>query len=286
MVFIIFMGFSYTSPGRRFVVFDSFRGITRKRPEKKRLRPTKRTCGRNHSGVITCRHRGGRHKRLYRQLDFHRKKLGWSGLVQSIEYDPGRNARLALIYYKDGEKNYIIAPQGLDVGQNVVAGFRVSIHIGNSIPLWNIPLGTNIYNVEVCPGSGGKIARSAGTSVQLVARSNGFSTLRLPSGEFRLVRQTCWATVGQVGNAAAMQGRVGKAGRIRWLGWRPSVRGAAINPNDHPHGGGEGRCAIGRVSPATPWGRVRLGVKTRRLNKYSDALILRTRSLLFLLEGI
>jgi large subunit ribosomal protein L2 len=227
--------------------------------------------------MITCRHHGGGHKRLYRKVDFRRKKLSRVGHVHAIEYDPYRNARLALVYYEDGEKTYILAPKGLQIGQTIVAGFRVPIEIGNALTLWNIPLGTRVHNVELSPGAGGKLARSAGTSVQLIARENGFATLRLPSGETRLVSQYVWRTVGQVGNIETRNKKIGKAGRIRWLGWNPTVRGSVINPVDHPHGGGEGRCPIGRNCPVTPWGKPRLGVKTRRRKKYSSVFILRRK---------
>jgi large subunit ribosomal protein L2 len=227
--------------------------------------------------MITCRHHGGGHKRLYRKVDFRRKKLSRVGHVHAIEYDPNRNARLALVYYEDGEKTYILAPKGLQIGQTIVAGFRVPIEIGNALTLWNIPLGTRVHNVELSPGAGGKLARSAGTSVQLIARENGFATLRLPSGETRLVSQYVWRTVGQVGNIETRNKKIGKAGRIRWLGWNPTVRGSVINPVDHPHGGGEGRCPIGRNCPVTPWGKPRLGVKTRRRKKYSSVFILRRK---------
>jgi large subunit ribosomal protein L2 len=266
------------SPGTRHAVLDAFKEITCQNPEKRLLQFSHRAWGRNCLGIITCRHRGGGHKRLFRKVDVWRKKLDIVGYVRTLEYDPNRNARLALVQYVDGDKTYILAPKNLRVGQPVLASFRASIEIGNTLPLWNIPLGVSVHNVELRPGTGGKVARAAGTRVQLVARDNGFATLRLPSGEVRLVPQTCWATVGQVGNLEADQKKIGKAGRIRWLGFRPSVRGSVINPVDHPHGGGEGRCPIGRPSPLTPWGKPRLGVKTRGPKKYSDNLIMRRKN--------
>jgi large subunit ribosomal protein L2 len=255
--------FRPTNPGSRHTVLDSFEEITCSKPEKKLLRSNHRVQGRNHRGLITCRHRGGGHKRLYRKVDFFRKKLDSVGLVHSIEYDPNRNSRLALVHYKDGDKKYVIAPKGLKVGQNIVSGFSVPIEIGNALPLWNIPLGTNLHNVEFRWGAGGQIARAAGSCVQLISREKGVSTLSLPSGEIRIVPQSSWATIGQVGNVDTRNKKIGKAGRIRWLGFRPAVRGSAMNPVDHPHGGGEGRCPIGRIYSSTPWGKPRLGVITR-----------------------
>jgi large subunit ribosomal protein L2 len=269
--------FRATSPGSRHTILNSFEEITCQEQEKKLLLSNHRSKGRNCRGVITCRQHGGGHKRLYRKVDFYRKKLSRVGYVHATGYDPNRNARLALIYYEDGEKNYILAPKGLQIGQTIVAGFRVPIEIGNALTLRNVPLGTRVHNVELIPGVGGKLARAAGTSAQLIARENGFATLRIPSGEIRLVSQYVWRTVGQIGNIEARSKKIGKAGRIRWLGWTPTVRGSAINPVDHPHGGGEGRCPIGRSCPVTPWGKPRLGVKTRRQKKYSSALILRRK---------
>jgi large subunit ribosomal protein L2 len=270
------------SPGTRHTILDSFAEITHNRPEKKLLQSNQRAQGRNHRGVITCRHRGGGHKRLYRKVDIWRKKLDIIGFVRTIEYDPNRNSRLALVQYEDGEKRYVLVSKGLQVGQTIITGFRIPIEIGNTLPLWNIPLGINVYNVEFRPGEGRKLARSAGTNVQLVARESGFVTLRLPSGEVRLVPQTCWATIGQVCGLETRNKKIGKAGRIRWLGFRPTVRGKVINPVDHPHGGGEGCCPIGRPQPSTPWGKPRLGVKTRRTKKYSTTLIVRRNKLYFI----
>jgi large subunit ribosomal protein L2 len=278
------MGLRYfrsISPGTRHAVLDSFSDITCNKPEKKLLRSNHRAQGRNHRGVITCRHRGGGCKRLYRKIDIRRKKLDSVGHIRTIEYDPNRNALLALVHYEDSEKTYILAPKGFQVGQVIMTGFRIPVEIGNTLPLWNIPLGINVYNVEFRPGTGRQLARSAGTSVQLVAREDGFVTLRLPSGEVRLVPQTCWATIGQVHGLDVRNKKMGKAGRVRWLGWRPTVRGKVINPIDHPHGGGEGCCPIGRSHPSTPWGKPSLGVKTRCKKKYSNILIVRRKRLLF-----
>jgi large subunit ribosomal protein L2 len=245
-----------------------------KQAEKKALYPKPRIRGRNNYGVITCRHRGGGHKRFYRKIDFLRGKLNCIGYIRTIEYDPNRNAYISLVSYKDGTKGYILFPKNLKIGEMVTVGFRTPVRIGNVMPLWNIPLGMTVHNVELNPNSGGKVSRSAGTSVQLIARDNGYVTLRLPSGEIRLVYQTCWATIGQVGNLEARNKKLKKAGNRRWCGFRPVVRGSAINPVDHPHGGGEGRCPIGRI-PVTPWGKPRLGVKTRSPKKYSNIFILR-----------
>jgi large subunit ribosomal protein L2 len=218
---------------------------------------------------------------LYRKIDIWRRDLDSVGYIRTVEYDPNRNALIALVYYNCGKKNYILVPKNFYLGQTIITGFRVPIEIGNTLPLWNIPLGINVYNVEFRPGSGRKVARSSGTSAQLVAREYGFATLRLPSGEVRLLPQTCWATIGQVHGSEVRNKKIGKAGRIRWLGWRPAVRGKVINPVDHPHGGGEGCCPIGLSRPSTPWGKPRLGVKTRCKKKYSNALIIRRKSLLF-----
>ena len=273
--------FRSINPGTRHTILDSFVEITCRKPEKKLLQSNQRVQGRNHRGIITCRHRGRGHKRLYRKIDTWRKKLDVVGYIHTIEYDPNRNARLALIQYEDEEKIYVLVPRGFQIEQIIITGFRIPIEIGNALPLWNIPLGISVYNVEFRPGVGGQLARSAGTNVQLVARENGFVTLRLPSGEVRLVPQTCWATIGQVCGLERRNKKIGKAGRIRWLGWRPTVRGKVINSVDHPHGGGEGCCPIGRARPSTPWGKPRLGVKTRCPKKYSNALIVRRNKLLF-----
>jgi large subunit ribosomal protein L2 len=255
--------------------------LPKKSLRKKKLQPNHRKAGRNSSGKITCRHHGSGHKRLYRKIDFCRKKLNCSRYVRSIDYDPNRNAKIALLYYKDGEKSYILSPKNLKIGETVTAGFRVGIKTGNALPLLNIPLGTIVHNVELYPGIGGIVARSAGTSTQVIARENGFVRLRFPSGETRLVAQTCWATIGQVGNIDRGNKKFAKAGQKRWINRRPTVRGSAINPVDHPHGGGEGRCPIGRIHPVTPWGKPRLGVKTRCQKKYSNIFILRKKKSYF-----
>lgn len=235
------------------------------------------TGGRNNRGVITCRHRGGGHKRLYRIIDFRRDKMGTPAVVTSIQYDPYRNARLALVRYVDGEKRYILHPQGLKVGDSIISDLHAPITVGNALPLRNIPLGTCVHNVEFTRGSGGQIARSAGALAQILAKEGDFVTIRIPSKEIRLVSKHCWATIGQVGNVDAYNISIGKAGRNRWLGNRPTVRGSAMNPVDHPHGGGEGRSPIGRSHPCTPWGRPALGVKTRQANKFSNQFIIRKR---------
>lgn len=266
-----------TNPGSRHTILASFEGVCPQKPIKKLVTSNNCGRGRNHRGVITCRHRGGGHKKLYRKIDFWRKKLEWVGVAKSVEYDPNRNARIVRVYYGDGTKTYILAPKHLTQNQPVVAGFTAPIESRNALPLWKIPVRTNIHNVENRPGAGGTISRAAGTSVQIIAQEDSFTALRLPSGEVRLIPKICWATVGKVGNDDVLNTRCGKAGRIRWLGRRPSVRGKAINPVDHPHGGGEGRCPIGRSYPVTPWGKPRLGVKTRNPNKSSNSLILRRK---------
>ena len=236
-----------------------------------------RAKGRNNRGVITCRHRGGGHKRLYRQIDFRRNKYDMNAEVRTIEYDPNRNARIALVQYEDGEKRYILQPTGLQVGDTIIASTSAPNAIGNSLPLAAMTLGVQIHNIEVHPKKGGQLVRSAGGVAQLVAKEGDFVTVRLPSGEVRLLNNQCWATIGQVGNSEVMNLSMGKAGRSRWLGRRPTVRGSVMNPVDHPHGGGEGRCPVGRSQPMTPWGKPALGRKTRARKKYSDSLILRRR---------
>jgi large subunit ribosomal protein L2 len=267
---------AYT-PGTRNRSVSDFTEITQKKPEKSLTKYYHRSKGRNNRGVITCQQRGGGHKRRYRQIDFRRKKLGVSAKVFSIEYDPNRNARIALLHYEDGEKRYILSPRGLSIGDSLLSDLEAPIQIGNALPLRNMPLGTEVHNIEVQPGSGGQLARAAGSLAQIVAKEGGFVTLRLPSGEVRLVSRNCWATVGQVGNFEAINIQVGKAGRKRWLGRRPKVRGVVKNPVDHPHGGGEGRAPIGRSRPVTPWGKPALGQKTRKPKKYSSRLIIRRR---------
>ena len=236
-----------------------------------------RSKGRNNRGIITSRHRGGGHKKLYREIDFSRTKLGIPAKVTNIEYDPNRNARIALVGYLDGEKRYILQPLGLKIGETILSSPEAPITIGNCLPLTNIPLGTEVHNVELHPGRGGQLVRAAGTVAQIVAKEGKWVTLRLPSGEVRLVSQNCWATIGRVGNVDAFNLTLGKAGRKRWLGRRPHVRGSAMNPVDHPHGGGEGRAPIGRARPVSPWGKPALGAKTRKRKKFSAALILQRR---------
>ncbi len=265
-----------TSPGRRFMTVSGFDDVTKTEPEKSLVEPLKKTGGRNNRGRVTSRHQGGGHKRQYRKIDFKRTKDGIPARVAAIEYDPNRSARIALLHYADGAKAYILAPVRLRVGTTVESGPEADIKPGNALPLANIPTGTLVHNVELKPGQGGRMARSAGSSVQLVAKDGGHGVLRLPSGELRRVLLTCRATVGQVGNADHANQSSGKAGRTRWLGKRPTVRGSAMNPVDHPHGGGEGKSKGGR-HPVTPWGVPTLGKRTRRKRKESDKLIVRGR---------
>ena len=267
---------AYT-PGTRHRSVADCTELSKTRPEKSLTRSFHRAKGRNNRGVITCRHRGGGHKRLYRQIDFRRNKYDMNAQVLTIEYDPNRTARIALVQYDDGEKRYILQPTGLKVGDNIIASTEAPNSIGNSLPLAAMPLGVQIHNIEVHPKKGGQLVRSAGGVAQLVAKEGDFVTVRLPSGEVRLLNNQCWATIGQVGNSEVMNLSMGKAGRSRWLGKRPTVRGSVMNPVDHPHGGGEGRCPVGRSQPMTPWGKPALGRKTRARKKYSDSLILRRR---------
>jgi len=265
-----------TSPGRRFMAVSGFDDVTKAEPEKSLVEPLKKTGGRNNRGRLTSRHQGGGHKRQYRKIDFKRTKDGVPAKVAAIEYDPNRSARIALLHYADGAKSYILAPVRLRVGATVESGAEADIKPGNALPLANIPTGTLVHNVELKPGQGGRMARSAGSSVQLVAKDGDHGVLRLPSGELRRVLLACRATVGQVGNADHANQSSGKAGRSRWLGKRPTVRGSAMNPVDHPHGGGEGKSKGGR-HPVTPWGIPTLGKRTRRKHKESDKLIVRGR---------
>lgn len=269
--------FKPTSPGRRQMTVLTFDEITTDKPEKSLLEPLKRTGGRNVQGRITVRHRGQGHKRNYRRIDFKRNKDGVPAKVATIEYDPNRSANIALLHYLDGEKRYILAPHGLKVGAMVTSGPGADIKVGNALPLQNIPVGSVIHNVELKPGKGGQLGRSAGQSIQLMAKEGKYATLRLPSGEMRLVLSTCRATIGQVGNVDHENITIGKAGRSRWLGIRPSVRGVVMNPVDHPHGGGEGRSPIGRKTPMTPWGKIAIGGRTRK-SKASDKLIIKHRT--------
>lgn len=266
-----------TSPGRRGMTGDLFEEITKSRPERSLTSPRKRQGGRNVHGRVTVRHRGGGHRRQLRKVDFKRKKHGIPAKVAAIEYDPNRSARLALLFYADGEKRYIVAPMDLKVGDRVMSGPEAEIRPGNSLPLEKIPLGTVVHNIELKEGKGGQMARSAGTGAQLLGKEGVYAALRLPSGEVRSVRLTCYATIGEVGNPDHNNIKLGKAGRKRYLGIRPTVRGSAMSPRDHPHGGGEGRQGIGLPGPKSPWGKPTLGKKTRR-NKSTNKYIIRRRS--------
>jgi large subunit ribosomal protein L2 len=268
--------FKPTSPGRRQMTVLTFEEITTDTPEKSLLAPLTKTGGRNNMGRLTVRHKGGGHKRQYRIIDFKRNKDGIPAKVATIEYDPNRTANIALLHYADGEKRYILAPNGLTVGKVVESGPEADIKPGNALPLKNIPVGTIIHNIEMKPGKGGQLVRSAGTSAQLMAKEGNYANIRMPSGEVRLIHSDCRATVGQVGNLNNENITIGKAGRNRWLGKRPTVRGVAMNPNDHPHGGGEGRSPIGR-NPVTPWGKPALGAKTRKKKNPSNKMIIRRR---------
>jgi large subunit ribosomal protein L2 len=265
-----------TSPGRRGMSGYTFDEITKDKPEKSLLRPLKKRAGRNNRGKITVRHRGGGEKRRLRVIDFKRDKEGVPGRVAAIEYDPNRSARIALIYYVDGEKRYILAPLGLNVGDTVMSGSNAEIRPGNALPMRSIPTGTQIHNIELQRGRGGKIVRSAGASAQLMVKEGEYALLRLPSGELRRVRSDCLATIGQIGNIEHQNISLGKAGRKRHMGWRPTVRGSAMSPRDHPHGGGEGRSPVGLPGPKTPWGKPALGYKTRK-PKASDRMIVKRR---------
>lgn len=266
-----------TTPGRRGMTVATFEEITRKQPEKSLVTYLDKTGGRNTQGRITMRHRGGGHKRRYRLIDFKRDKDGVPAKVATIEYDPNRSARIALLYYADGEKRYILAPVGLKVGQEVESGSDADIKVGNALPLTNIPAGTNVHNIELQAGKGGQMVRSAGASAQIMAKEGNYVTLRLPSGEFRMVHNKCRATIGQVGNIEHETIVIGKAGRSRHLNRRPHVRGVVMNPVDHPHGGGEGKAPVGMPSPVTPWGKPTLGARTRKKKK-SDRFIVRRRT--------
>lgn len=265
-----------TTPSRRGMTGHSFEEITKSEPEKSLLEPLKKKAGRNFRGKITVRHRGGGHKRLYRVIDFKRDKFGVPAKVAAIEYDPNRSAHIALLNYADGEKRYILAPAGLQVGDQVMSGPEADIRLGNALPLENIPLGTTVHNVELYQGRGGQLVRAAGTSAQLIAKEGNYVTLRLPSGEVRLIHRACMATIGQLGNVDHGNIKLGKAGRKRWLGRRPHTRGSAMTPRDHPHGGGEGKAPVGMPGPKSPWGKPTLGKKTRR-NKKTSKYIVRRR---------
>jgi large subunit ribosomal protein L2 len=265
-----------TSAGRRGMTASTFEEITRSTPERSLLRPLRKRAGRNARGKVTVRHQGGGHKQRYRVIDFKRDKHGIPGRVTTIEYDPNRSARIALVTYADGEKRYMIAPLGLMVGDVVMSGAKAEVRTGSALPLANIPVGTTVHNIELQLGKGGQLARAAGTSAQVLAKEGRYAQIRLPSGEVRLVSVECMATIGQVGNTEHGNIRLGKAGRKRWLGIRPSVRGSAMDPSSHPHGGGEGRSPIGMPGPKSPWGKPTLGYKTRR-NKATNKYIVRRR---------
>jgi len=270
--------FKPTSNGRRDMSTLDNSSLSKVKPERSLVVHIKKTGGRNNGGVITCRHIGGGSKKQYRLIDFKRNKDGIVGRVKTIEYDPNRTSNIALIAYADGEKRYILAPKGLEVGMEVISGPEADIKVGNALPLANIPEGTFIHNIELKPGCGGQLVRSAGTSAQVLGKEEKYITVRLASGEVRKILATCKATVGEVGNEDHSLVHLGTAGKKRHLGVRPTVRGSAMNPNDHPHGGGEGKCPVGRDAPRTPWGKRALGVKTRRIKKASSKLIIRRRN--------
>ena len=268
--------FKPTSPGRRGMTGATFEEITKKKPEKSLLKPLKKKAGRSNQGRISVRHRGGGAKRMLRIIDFKRDKLDVVGEVVSIEYDPNRSARITLINYADGEKRYILAPLGLKVGDTIMAGSDAEIKVGNALPLKLIPTGTAIHNIELHRGKGGQLVRGAGGVAQLLAKEDSYALIRMPSGEIRRIHIECFATIGQVGNVDHQHIKLGKAGRRRHMGWRPTVRGSAMTPRDHPHGGGEGRSPVGMPGPKTPWGKPALGYRTRR-NKVSDSMIVKRR---------
>ncbi|HIU86798.1 TPA: 50S ribosomal protein L2 [Candidatus Spyradomonas excrementavium] len=265
-----------TSPGQRGMTKSDFAEITTSTPEKSLLKPIRKTAGRNNTGRITCRHKGGGVKRAYRIIDFKREKFGVPATVKTIEYDPNRNVRISLVFYADGEKRYILTPQGLNVGDVIVSGPEAEINTGNAVPLELIPLGTMVHNVEMIPGRGAKLVRTAGAGAQLMAKEGNYVTIKLPSSEMRMIRKECLATIGVLGNAEFKNMKIGKAGRTRYMGIRPTVRGVTMNPCDHPHGGGEGKTGPGG-HPKTPWGKPALGYKTRKNNKHSDKYIVRGR---------
>ncbi len=270
-------GFKPTSPGRREMTVSTFEEITTDKPEKSLLENLKKNSGRNNYGRLTVRHQGGGHKRQYRSIDFKRIKDGIPAKVATIEYDPNRSANIALLHYADGEKKYILAPNGLKVGDKIFSGKDADIKVGNALPLLNIPVGTVIHNIEMKPGKGAQLVRSAGGSAQLMAKENQYASIRMPSGEVRMIHINCRATIGQVGNLEHENITIGKAGRKRWMGVRPTVRGVVMNPVDHPHGGGEGRSPIGRKNPVTPWGKPAIGGKTRKKKNPADKFIVTPR---------
>ena len=271
--------FKPTTPSRRHMTVSAFEGIDKKaKPERSLTETLKKNAGRNSYGRITVRHRGGGNKRKYRIIDFKRDKMDAPATVLRLEYDPNRSANIALVQYEDGEKRYILTPHGLKAGDKVVSGAGADIKPGNALPLKNIPVGTFIHNVELYPGKGAQLARAAGIMAQLMAKENGMAQVRLPSGEVRYVRENCKATIGQVGNTDWANIQIGKAGRKRHMGWRPTVRGSVMNPNDHPHGGGEGKSPVGRPGPVTPWGKPALGYKTRKTKNRTDKFIVKRRN--------
>jgi len=267
---------SYT-PATRGRAISGFSEITKSKPEKSLVRKNHRKKGRNNRGVITIRHRGGGHKKRYRSIDFQRKKYSVEAIIAAIEYDPNRNALIALVHYQDGEKRYILHPNNMQVGDKIISGYGAPLKVGNNLPLEEIPLVTSIHNIELIPNKGGQLVRCAGTSAKILAKEGNYITLRLPSKEIRLIRKECFATIGELSNNDVFLIRSGKAGRTRWLGKRPTVRGSVMNPCDHPHGGGEGRSPIGRSRPLTPWGKPALGIKTRKRKKITNKYILRSR---------
>ena len=266
------------TPSRRHMTGSDFSEITATKPEKSLVVSLKKNSGRNNQGKITVRHRGGGNRRKYRLIDFKRYKDDVPATVKTIEYDPNRTANIALICYADGEKSYILAPEGLKVGMKVMNGVNAEIRPGNCLPLANIPVGTMIHNIEMHPGKGGQLVRSAGVGAQLMAKENGYATVRLPSDEMSMIADNCRATIGNIGNGDHNLVTIGKAGRVRHMGFRPTVRGSVMNPNDHPHGGGEGKAPVGRPGPSTPWGKPAMGLKTRKKNKKSDKFIVRRRN--------
>ncbi|MDY4586022.1 MAG: 50S ribosomal protein L2 [Oscillospiraceae bacterium] len=270
--------FKPTTPSRRNMAVTDYSALSKVAPERSLLEPMKKTSGRNNTGRITVRHHGGGNRTKYRVIDFKRNKLDVPATVITLEYDPNRTAFIALIQYEDGEKSYIIAPNGLNVGDKVVSGPNADIKPGNALPLANIPVGTIVHNVELYPGKGAQLVRSAGNFGQLIAKENGYGLIRLPSGELRNVTLNCYATIGQVSNLDHDNVKIGKAGKKRHMGWRPTVRGSVMNPVDHPHGGGEGKAPVGRPGPVTPWGKPAMGYKTRSKRKASDKLIVRRRN--------
>ena len=270
--------FKPVTPSNRYKVWPSFDEITTSTPEKSLCRPLKKSGGRNNNGRITTRHQGGGVKRRYRVIDFKRNKFDVPATVLTIEYDPNRTCRIALIEYKDGEKSYILAPTGLQVGMKVESGQKVAPKVGNAMPLKNVPLGTSVHNIEIRPGSGGKVARAAGPQAIVSNREAGYALIKMPSGEIRRFNEDCYCTIGQVGNIDAENICIGKAGRSRWLGIRPANRGVVMNPNDHPHGGGEGHSPVGRKRPVTPWGKCAFGTRTRKEKKASSKLIVKRRT--------